>query len=82
MTDRTQDTNSTARVLERFAPETWTQDGEYRVVTYELTNVMTDSYVRVRGTNGAELEPLVDPLAEDPWTDLWFYSNPIFISVN
>jgi hypothetical protein len=82
VTDRTEDTNSTTRVLKRFAPESWTQDGEYRVVTYELTNVKADSYLRVRGTNGAELEPLVDPLGEDPWSDLWFYSNPIFVSVN
>jgi hypothetical protein len=79
--DRTQDTNSTTSVAERFLPETWQQDGEYSVVTYEMRNVTTDSYVRVRGTSGTELEPETDPLFEDPWTDLWFYSNPIFLVV-
>ena len=38
------------------------------------------SYLRVRGTNVAtELEPEPDELGEDPWADLWFYSNPVFI---
>jgi hypothetical protein len=36
-------------------------------------------YIRVRGTNTEELEPEVDPPDEDPWPDLWFYSNPIFV---
>jgi hypothetical protein len=27
----------------------------------------------------AEAEPALDPLGEDPWADLWFYSNPIFL---
>ena len=27
------------------------------------------------------LEPAMDPPGENPWTDLWFYSNPIFIEV-
>jgi len=30
----------------------------------------------VRGTNGAELEPA----GEDPWSDLRFYANPVFIT--
>ncbi len=81
VTDRTQDTNSTTQVAGRFLPDSWQRDGEYSVVTYEMADVRNDAYVRVRGTNGAELEPETDPLGEDPWTDLWFYSNPIFISV-
>jgi hypothetical protein len=31
--------------------------------------------------NTESLEPEVDPPGEDPWSDLWFYSNPIFIEV-
>ena len=27
-----------------------------------------------------ELEPEKDPPAENPWHDLWFYSNPVFIT--
>ena len=44
-------------------------------------NVISDGYLRVRGTGGDELEPGPDPRGEDPWTDLWFYSNPIFLRV-
>jgi hypothetical protein len=81
VTDGTQDTNLTTRVAERFLPESWKQEGAYSTVTYEVANVVKDFYVRVRGTNGTELEPETDPLEEDPWTDLWFYSNPVFVSV-
>jgi hypothetical protein len=38
-------------------------------------------YLRLRGTNGEELEPTSDGIGEDPWSDLWFYSNPIFVRV-
>ena len=48
---------------------------------YRIENVTANAYLRVRGTNGKELEPKPDPLGEDPWSDLWFYSNPIFISI-
>jgi len=37
--------------------------------------------VSKEGTNTAELEPSEDSDREDPWSDLWFYSNPIFVSV-
>jgi hypothetical protein len=79
--DRAEDTNPSTQVEKRFLPESWKRDGKYSVVSYELTNVVADSYLRVRGTNGAELEPETDPLGEDPWSDLWFYSNPIFVTV-
>jgi hypothetical protein len=39
-------------------------------------------YIRIRGTNTNELEPEKDPPAENPFTDLWFYSNPIFVTVD
>ena len=39
------------------------------------------SYVRVRGTSTDDLEPAMDGPEENPWRDLWFYSNPIFIEV-
>jgi len=51
------------------------------VMSYRLENITSNSYLRIRGTNGQELEPEQDPLGEDPWSDLWFYSNPIFIEV-
>jgi hypothetical protein len=68
-------------VLARFTPKDWKRDGAYRVMTTRIENIAADTYLRVRGTNGDEMEPEPDPRGEDPWTDLWFYSNPIFISV-
>lgn len=47
-----------------------------------LPDLRRSSYVRVRGTNTAEMEPEDDPARENPWTDLWFYSNPIFLEVD
>jgi hypothetical protein len=35
----------------------------------------------VRGTATDLLEPRPDEQGENPWDDLWFYSNPIFIEV-
>lgn len=29
---------------------------------------------------GADYEPLPDGL-ESPWSDLWFYSNPVFVHI-
>lgn len=79
--DRTVDTNPTTRVAARFTEADWAVDGEYRTVT---TTLSADGslYVRVRGTNTSDLEPGVDPRGEDPWSDLWFYSNPIFVEVH
>lgn len=81
VTDRTADENPTTRVAARFTQDRWEWDGPYRRFTYRLEDVPADSYVRIRGTNGLELEPETDPRGEDPWSDLWFYSNPIFLSV-
>ena len=81
LADRTQDTNPTTRVVRRFTSEDWVREGEVLTMSHTLEDVHHSSYVRVRGTNTGELEPEPDPLGEDPWTDLWFYSNPIFIEV-
>lgn len=50
-------------------------------MTHTLNDVHHASYLRVRGTSTQELEPLPDPVGEDPWADLWFYSNPIFFTL-
>ncbi len=75
------DTNPTTHVETRFTPENWVQDGDYTIMSYRIENLTSDSYLRVRGTNGAELEPAQDPQGENPWTDLWFYSNPVFLKI-
>ena len=77
--DRSQDHNDTTRVIARFDQNDWSTDGEHREISYILDQLPVHSYLRVRGTNGTELEPLPDPRGEDPWSDLWFYSNPVFI---
>jgi hypothetical protein len=79
--DRSTDTNSTTKVIARFDEKSWKKDGEFITITYTVKNVEKDSYIRVRGTNTDELEPKKDSKGEDPWADLWFYSNPIFINV-
>jgi len=79
LTDRTQDTNPTTRVEKRFTAADWTREGEILTMRHTLTGVHHSSYVRIRGTNTSELEPEPDPKGENPWADLWFYSNPTFI---
>ncbi|MBT5146232.1 MAG: phosphoesterase [Gemmatimonadetes bacterium] len=80
--DRSIDTNPTTHVLSRFSPQQWHSEGAYLEMSYRMDAVAHNSYLRIRGTNGLELEPAMDPPGEDPWSDLWFYSNPIFIVVD
>ena len=82
VTDMNSDTNKTTRVARRFTAATWTRDGESVTLRTTLPKINRDVYLRVRGTNGNDVEPLMDVPGEDPWADLWFYSNPIFIEVN
>ena len=79
LADPSQDTNPTTRVVRRFTADDWVQEGETLTMTLTLDGVRGHHYVRVRGTNTDELEPELDPRGEDPWTDLWFYTNPIFV---
>lgn len=78
VSDRGSDRNISARVVKRFSENDWRRDGEQLTMTWSFTPEQA-VYLRVRGTNTDELEPLPDPVGEDPWTDLWFYSNPVFI---
>ncbi|MEJ9231493.1 hypothetical protein LAV79_18825 [Peribacillus butanolivorans] len=77
--DRSTATNPTTKVVKRFTEKDWKQRGEYIEISYTLKDVDKDSYIRLRGTSTDQLEPEKDPKGENPWTDLWFYSNPIFI---
>jgi hypothetical protein len=74
------DTNPTTTVVGRFGTSDWRRQGSDYVIRYTLRDVQGDLYARVRGTNTDEAEPLPDG-REDPWTDLWFYSNPVFVHV-
>ena len=68
-------------VARRFTAADWRRDGEIITITHQLPAVSGPIYLRVRGTSTGELEPSTDPKGENPWDDLWFYANPIFISV-
>jgi hypothetical protein len=59
-----------------------------RTVTFtqRFTKVTAPFYLRVRGSDGKHLTAAGDPLldstgVEDPWSDLWFYANPVFVDV-
>lgn len=74
--------NPSTRVIARFTSDDWQLDGEYKVIETTLSDIKHAQYIRIRGTNQLrEREPEVDPPGEDPWSDLWFYSNPVFIQV-
>jgi len=74
------DTNPTTKVVARFGPRDWQRQGRDYVIRHTLKDLDHDVYARVRGTNTDELEPEPDG-KESPWTDLWFYSNPVFVHV-
>ena len=75
------DRNPSTRVIARVDRSRWKQKGEWREFDITLPALSRSAYVRLRGTNGADLEPLMDAAGENPWLDLWFYSNPVFIDV-
>ena len=55
-------------------------------VAHTFRNVRRPFYLRLRGTDGMlsapeSIEPCQDEPGADPWSDLWFYSNPIFVDV-
>ena len=55
------------------------------VLTYTYKNVGSSFYLRYRGSDGKMLaangvDPAMDVVGDsDPWKDLWFYTNPVFI---
>ena len=79
--DRHASINETAKVIQRLMPAAWTRDGDTIEVVTTLPARRRNIYIRVRGTNTNDLEPPMDVPGENPWRDLWFYSNPIFINV-
>jgi len=79
--DRNADRNATTSVVARLEPADWRQDHTFKSATVTLPSVDHDIYLRVRGTNSDELEPQMDQQGENPWQDLWFYSNPVFVKV-
>jgi len=71
--------NPSAKVIKRFHAADWQVDPQgYITVSFNLP-VSNSSYFRIRGTNTNDLEPSPDEPGEDPWADLWFYTNPVFL---
>lgn len=64
-----------------FDTATWVVEGEWIVARWTLPVPSQGGFVRVRGNNTGAVEALEDRPGEDPWEDLWFYSNPIFVGV-
>lgn len=78
-TGRDADVNASTRVERRFTARDWSVEGETIILRHQLAPQPGPVYVRLRGTNTTQAEPEIDTPGEDPWSDLWFYSNPIFI---
>lgn len=65
-----------------FDAATWVLEGEWIVARWSLPVPSQGGFVRVRGNNTGAWDALVDEPGEDPWEDLWFYSNPIFVKLS
>ena len=81
VSDASTNTSPQTRVVARFDAEDWVKDGAYHEIRYRFDAVDGPMYLRLRGTNTTELEPEPDARGEDPWQDLWFYSNPVFVEL-
>jgi hypothetical protein len=62
-----------------FATRDWTREGDWLRVRWTLPVPPQGGFVRVRGNSTGETVALADVRGEDPWQDLWFYSNPVFV---
>jgi hypothetical protein len=65
----------------RWGADTWRRDGDWLIVTWEVPVPARGAFLRARGSSTHEATPQADVPGEDPWQDLWFYSNPVFIDV-
>jgi hypothetical protein len=79
--NRNADRNETAKVVARFTSEAWSSEGDVHTITTTVPTPEGGGFIRVRGTSTTDLEPPMDQPGEDPWTDLWFYSNPVFVEI-
>lgn len=80
--DRSSDEAPATGVAKRFYAGDWQNKGGYSAFELPLGKASQSRYLRIRGTNNKdELEPEPDSKGENPWHDLWFYSNPVFVQV-
>ena len=82
MQNRSSDEAPDTKVAKRFYADDWQSKHGYSEFELVLGKVSQSGYLRLRGTNNKdELEPEADARGENPWHDLWFYSNPVFIQL-
>ncbi|WP_369140432.1 PHP domain-containing protein [Modestobacter versicolor] len=81
--DRDTFTAPQTRVVQTFEVR-----GGRKRATFEYTfrDVQQSFYLRLRGSDGKQLDandnPPIDVVGDaDPWQDLWFYANPVFVDV-
>lgn len=89
------DSNKTTRVIATIGRSGLKRIGGWSAASFTLRNVTHNMYIRLRGTNlkpgtFKETDKLGNPLCDEyagknnaakAYSDLWFYSNPIFINV-
>jgi hypothetical protein len=85
------DTNPTVAVIKTLAASEFKSDGDWKEAGFIVALNGRNKFFRLRGTNlaasvkgetDAEGNPLADTLGNTEaiaWSDLWFYSNPIFV---
>ena len=78
----TDNSNASTRVIDRIEPDQWQQQGDRISFDIRIPRVEAGIYLRLRGTSGSELEPQPDLRGENPWHDLWFYTNPVRFVTN
>lgn len=78
--DGADDRNATTRLVRRFTARDWRREGDMLVIRHRMPATGGGGYLRLRGTATNQGEPQPDTAGEDPWQDLWFYSNPIYLS--
>jgi hypothetical protein len=77
--DRDALANPTTRVVAQLRPPEARREGPYLVFRHRFENVRSSFYLRVRGSNTEVDAPVMDVVGANPWKDLWFYSNPVFV---
>lgn len=65
--------------VKHFTAKDWRVDGAWRSVSWELPVPTGGAFVRARGSSTDEATPAADTPGEDPWRDLAFYANPVFV---
>lgn len=89
------DTNLSTKVVAGFTEKDWKTQFGWNTIRYKIKNVRKNMYFRLRGTNLGfnvknETDVFGNPLndkrmgennAQKAYKDLWFYSNPIFVSI-